>query len=302
MPGQPMGPPGQPVGGGMSDKLWVNQFQLTLTPQTSGWTFRWVFPTALQGSNIWLKWTNWSYIRKSSSLKVLEDNQYCLVWKLNFSLKSVTAFVGFEGANKYSVKNSLGQKVYHAVEDNDCCTRNCCGPIRPFDMKIIDNTQREVIHLYRPLRCDSCWCPCFLQQMEVSSPPGNLIGYVTQEWSILVPKFRIENSAGETVLRIEGMFFSLLNHKLYIICSSGPFCTFSMCGDVEFQVLSRDGSMQLGKITKQWTGLIREAFTDAGIYWPLVLTVDRFLIKVTLLSLVVRSLWNHISDGFRCQH
>ena len=26
------------------------------------------------------------------------------------------AFVGFESANKYSIKNSLGQKVYHAVE------------------------------------------------------------------------------------------------------------------------------------------------------------------------------------------
>lgn len=58
------------------------------------------------------------------------------------------AFVGFETNNKYTVKNSVGQKVYYAVEDNDCCTRNCCGPMRPFDMKIMDNFRNEVIFHY----------------------------------------------------------------------------------------------------------------------------------------------------------
>lgn len=54
------------------------------------------------------------------------------------------AFVGFETNNKYIVKNSIGQNVYCAVEDNDCCTRNCCGPMRPFDMKVMDNFRNEV--------------------------------------------------------------------------------------------------------------------------------------------------------------
>lgn len=57
----------------------------------------------------------------------------------------------------------MGQKVYYAVEDSDCLTRNCCGPLRPFDMKILDNFKNEVIHLNRPLACDSCWFPCCLQ-------------------------------------------------------------------------------------------------------------------------------------------
>ena len=39
-----------------------------------------------------------------------------------------------------------------AKEDTDCCTRNICGPVRPFDMIIKDNFDKEVIHLYRPLR------------------------------------------------------------------------------------------------------------------------------------------------------
>ncbi|XP_023223588.1 phospholipid scramblase 2-like isoform X2 [Centruroides sculpturatus] len=177
------------------------------------------------------------------------------------------AFIGFESANKYEVKNSVGQKVYFAAEDNDCLTRNCCGPMRPFDMKILNNFGNEVLHLNRPLRCDSCWFPCCLQKMEVSSPPGTVIGYVTQEWSILVPKFRIENAAGDSVLRIEG-----------------PFCTFSICGDVEFKVLSNDGSTEVGKISKQWTGFVKETFTDTdnfGISFPMDLDVK---IKAVLLG------------------
>ncbi|ALC43799.1 scramb1, partial [Drosophila busckii] len=168
------------------------------------------------------------------------------------------AFTGFETNNKFSIKNALGQKVYYAVEDNDCCTRNCCGPARPFDMKVFDNYRTEVIHMYRPLACSACCFPCCLQSMEVSAPPGNVIGRIEQEWSLCTPSFRILNHIGDTVLRIEG-----------------PFCTFSLCGDVKFDVVSLTGE-KIGKISKQWSGLAREIFTDAdffGISFPLDLDV-----------------------------
>lgn len=169
------------------------------------------------------------------------------------------ALTGYESKNKFTIKNSLGQKVYYAVEDSDCLTRNCCGPIRPFDMNILDNYKTEVIHLHRPLACDSCCFPCCLQSMEVSAPPGTIVGSVEQEWSIFCPSFAIKNANGDTVLRIEG-----------------PFCTFTVCGDVEFKIMSADGNTQVGKISKQWSGLIREMFTDTdyfGITFPMDLDV-----------------------------
>ncbi|KAF2881506.1 hypothetical protein ILUMI_24663 [Ignelater luminosus] len=171
------------------------------------------------------------------------------------------AITGFETENKYSIKNNLGQKVYYAGEDSDCCSRNCCGPIRPFEMRIFDNFGNHVIHLNRPLACDTCWFPCCLQTIEVSAPPGTLIGTVEQNWSVFCPKFAVKNAAGEVILRIEG-----------------PFCTMSCCCccDVEFQVLTSDGKMQVGKITKQWSGLAKEIFTDAdnfGLTFPMDLDV-----------------------------
>lgn len=105
------------------------------------------------------------------------------------------------------------------------------------------------------------------QEIEILSNNGQLLGSVTQDWSILTPKFSINNASGDTVLRIEG-----------------PFCTFSMCGDVEFTVVSLDGETKVGKITKQWSGLAREMFTDTdyfGVTFPLDLDVH---IKAVLLA------------------
>ncbi|OWA53027.1 Phospholipid scramblase 2 [Hypsibius exemplaris] len=173
---------------------------------------------------------------------------------------------GFETNNKYAVLNALGQQIYYAKEDNDFCTRQCFGKMRPFDMSILDNFQREVIHINRPFACMHCCYPCCLQTMEVTAS-GAPIGYIEQEWSLCTPLFRILNAKRETVLKIEG-----------------PIITCSCFGNVDFQVLSADGQTQVGKISKQWSGLARELFTDAdnfGIQFPIDLSVE---VKATLLA------------------
>ena len=42
---------------------------------------------------------------------------------------------GFETANKYMILNTMGQQVFLAAETGgNCCTRNCCGSLRSFEM------------------------------------------------------------------------------------------------------------------------------------------------------------------------
>ena len=91
------------------------------------------------------------------------------------------AIFGCETANKYKVLAPNGMEIFDALEENDCCTRNLCGPNRPFDLAISDLNGEERIRLYRPLRCSSCWFPCFLQEMEVHAG-GSMIGSIRQEW------------------------------------------------------------------------------------------------------------------------
>ncbi|CAK6952842.1 phospholipid scramblase 2-like [Scomber scombrus] len=168
------------------------------------------------------------------------------------------AFIGFETNNQYEIKNSLGQKIYKAKEKNDCCTRNCCGSLRSFDMKIKDNTDREVIRLIRPFRCVSCWCPCCLQEMEVQAPPGTTVGYVKQDWHPCLPKFSIQGANKETLMKLEGPCFAC-----------------NCCGDVNFELKSK-ADQTIGRISKQWSGLLKEVFTDTdnfGIQFPMDLDV-----------------------------
>ena len=107
-----------------------------------------------------------------------------------------------------------------------------------------------------------------VKTFQVHSPPGTIVGTIEQDWSLCLPQFTIRDASGNPVLKIEG-----------------PFCTWSCFGDVEFEVQSLEGQ-QVGKISKQWTGLLKEAFTDAdnfGVSFPLDLDVK---IKATLLGAV----------------
>ncbi|XP_065089928.1 phospholipid scramblase 1-like [Ochlerotatus camptorhynchus] len=160
----------------------------------------------------------------------------------------VEVLTGFETANKYAIKNTLGQPVYWAAEGSGCCARICCGSSRSFDMKLFDNFRNEILHLSRPFRCESCCFPCCLQAIEVATPQGTPIGIVEQGWSLLRSWFRIRNAAGDTVLTI-----------------NAPFCKSNCFGDVKFKISSSKG-FEVGAILKQWSGLVREMYTSADHY------------------------------------
>ncbi len=73
---------------------------------------------------------------------------------------------GFETRNRYLVLNSAGQQFYRAEELNDPLTLQY-GSLRPFDIVLYDNFEKEAVRLQRGFNCDSCCCPCCLQEMEV---------------------------------------------------------------------------------------------------------------------------------------
>lgn len=187
-------------------------------------------------------------------------------------VEGLEAFTGYETNNKYEILNTLGQRIFYAAEDTCCCTRNCCGHHRPWDIKILNNQSKEVMHLSRGLRCNTCFCPCCLQKVTVEAPPGQVIGYVSQAWSMCKPRYKIQNANEETVLRIKG-----------------PCCTWNMCGDIEFDVSTADETSFVGRVTKQWSGLAKEAFTDAdnyGISFPLDLDVKTKAVLVGAVFLI----------------
>lgn len=103
-------------------------------------------------------------------------------------------------------------------------------------MQVFDYRGVEVIHFHRPLACQSCWFPCCLQSILVTSPlSGEVLGTVEQNWTLCKPDYSVKNHNGETVLRI-----------------TGPICILPMCCDVEFKVRK---VMMCGKYSCKWASL-----------------------------------------------
>ncbi|XP_077512427.1 phospholipid scramblase 1-like [Amblyomma americanum] len=162
----------------------------------------------------------------------------------------------------------MGQFIYNIIEDSTFLSRYCCGPRRCFEMDVLDYRNVPVMHFVRPLRCVHCFGCCCLQEMEVQAPPGTPVAYVLQECSVCYPVFRICNRNKQRVLSI-----------------IGPICTHSLpCKlDIDFQVLSTN-NIVIGKITKQFSGVVKEFFTNAdvfGVTFPLDMDVH---LKAALIA------------------
>ncbi|XP_066049921.1 phospholipid scramblase family member 5-like isoform X1 [Chamaea fasciata] len=193
------------------------------------------------------------------------------------------AILGTETSSKYEIKNPLGQRVYFAVEENGCFDRKLCSPLRAFTIRIADNAGREVIRVIRPLRCNSCCFPCFLQELEVQSPPGTIAGYVVQNWDPFLPKFTIQNQSKEDVLKI-----------------IGPCATCGCFEDVDFEVKALNEMTTIGKISKYWSGFVNNVFTNTanfGIQVPVDLDVRIKAVMIGACFLIDLMFFENSLDG-----
>ncbi|XP_072174737.1 phospholipid scramblase 2-like [Diadema setosum] len=160
----------------------------------------------------------------------------------------------YELENKYVIKNSMGQQIYYAFEESETCHRNFCGNQRGFTLGFLDYTQKEVMRLVRPFKCCAGWpcCACFnhcAYTIDVESPPGTVIGSVRQTLSPWKVHLDILDHHGNTVLKVRGP-----------CCLCQEVCC---TGDVNFEVKTTDLKNNIGTISKQWGGWIREVYTKA---------------------------------------
>ncbi|CAH8558102.1 unnamed protein product [Schistosoma intercalatum] len=190
-------------------------------------------------------------------------------------IDAIETFVPYEVQNRYTCYNTLGQSVYRCYEESDFCSRAFCGASRPFVLHILNNNNSEVIRAIRPFRCDCypcCSClECCQEELEVQSPAGNCIGYVKRVFSGCNLDYHILDSNQSTVLQIHG-----------------PSCCFCEClgSDIIFKVTSADGTVEIGRITRKWSNIVQEFFTDAdnfGVSFPMDLDVK---VKAILLAAV----------------
>jgi uncharacterized protein YxjI len=145
--------------------------------------------------------------------------------------------LSLEMRNAYDVYDQGGAPVLKVREQGagflQFLKRVFVGPMRPFEAAIVDgSTDEPVLRLRRPFRF-------FLHRLEVTTAAGERIGAIQRRWSWMRRIYVIEDALGQEVANLFGPILR-------------PW-TFEV----------RLGEQVRGTIRKRWSGLLKEAFTDA---------------------------------------
>jgi uncharacterized protein YxjI len=145
--------------------------------------------------------------------------------------------LSFEMRNAYDVYDQTQQPVLRVQELGTGVgaffKRIFLGPLRPFRAEVRDaGSQQAVLALHRPFRF-------IFHRLEVSSGSGERVGAIQRRWSWLRRIYVIEDAQGREVADLFGPILRPWTFELR----------------VDQQVL--------GIISKRWSGLLKEMFTDA---------------------------------------
>ncbi|XP_073479517.1 phospholipid scramblase 3-like [Aquarana catesbeiana] len=185
----------------------------------------------------------------------------------------------FQSHCTYDLFDINGQFLYHAVEQ-----RECCGP--RIDCRVTNAQGYNVLNLLVPSEC--CTCDTKLQ---VSTPSGELLGYIIKEWTSFTLSFDILDPLGLVCLKVKG-----------------PGWGEGFMSDLHYKVLSTDKATQIGVITRVWRGLSKEMFSSKENYtinFPMDLHVSMkaMLMACTLLiDLLIEERRRHERSQAASQH
>ncbi|KAH9519332.1 Phospholipid scramblase 1, partial [Bulinus truncatus] len=183
--------------------------------------------------------------------------------------------LNWECNNKYKIVNNQGQQCYYAFEKSNACARQFCGAKRGFKIHVADNNKEKLFTIKRPFKCCGGfnWCAgirCCQDEISVYGKDGTQYGYVRQACSFWKPHYTILDHNKDPKFEIWG-----------------PCCPCTVCNqNIEFPVRTFETETVVANITKQWSGLFQEYFTDAdnfGISFPMDLDVK---LKATLMGCV----------------
>ena len=149
----------------------------------------------------------------------------------------VEILLSFELKNSYDVYDETQTPVLRVRELGTgiglLLKRIFLGPFRSFRAAVQDLSNEEpVLHLHRPFRF-------IFHRLEVTTPDGERLGAIQRRWSWLRRIYVIEDAQGQEVANLFGPILR-------------PW-TFEV----------RVGEQVRGTISKRWSGLLKETFTDA---------------------------------------
>lgn len=149
--------------------------------------------------------------------------------------RELAELFGFETRNKYAIEANGVQFAFAAEQGKGglaFLARMFVGHWRTFEIHVFDNQRQLVLRVVHPFRF-------LFQRLEVMAADGRVLGAIQQRFAIFSKKFDVTDGSGRLLLSVSSPLWR-------------PW-TF---------VFEREGRA-LARVEKKWSGMLREAFTDA---------------------------------------
>jgi uncharacterized protein YxjI len=165
---------------------------------------------------------------------VLDITQYQQLVVIQ-AVEHLEVFTGIETENRYSIMTPEGETLLYAYEESGFFGRQFLNTHRPLTVQVIDQDGELVLTASR----DFFW---LLSHLYVHDYEDRPLGSLHRRFSVLNRRFSLQDPSGVALAEIQGSLF----HPN----------TF---------VFKRQGA-EVARITKQWSGIMREAFSDADTF------------------------------------
>jgi len=185
-------------------------------------------------------------------------------------IERLEMWTGIETANQYAVKDGMGRVVFDAAEESGSAGqllgRLFLKSARPFTMHVSTTEGQSAYVMKRPFRF-------WFYEISVCDAHDRLLGTVTKQLSVVNRRYLLQPADGGETYEIFGPLFRPWTFKL-----------------------NKNG-VECGMISKKWSGLGKEMFTDSdhfGVEFPPQASVD---LKALFLGAVFLIDFAHFEDN-----
>jgi uncharacterized protein YxjI len=145
------------------------------------------------------------------------------------------AFTQLETKNRYSVSTPDGDRLLYAYEESGFLGRMVLKNHRPLSVHVVGSDNEPILTASRSF----FW---FLSHLHVQDGGGRVVGSLSRRFNLLSRRFTIEDPVGTVLAEIRG---PLLRPNTFMVYKQDE---------------------EIARVTKQWSGIGREAFTDADTF------------------------------------
>ncbi len=150
-------------------------------------------------------------------------------------VEHLEVFTNFETKNRYSVRTPEGRQILYAFEESGVLGRVFLRSHRPMNIHVVDENNANLLTASRSF----FW---FYSHLHVTDASGQRVGSMQRRFSLFTRRFDLMDASGRLVAEMRGPIFRPFTFMVY------------------------QQGQEVGRVTKQWSGVGRELFTDADTF------------------------------------